>query len=427
MPAPAPAGEPAPRRPAPLHASPSVAAGGAQTLVFKAVEVLAQLLLVAVTVPLGSVWTANAVEVARGRTGTPELVWSSVVIALVGGLATAAVALAIAPAFGEDWWVLALPALATPFLLLARYQEGLFQALGRVRAVNLVSLGRVALPLAFISAALVAGASDRAAIAWWALAFAALGLLGLAPLARAAGGVRRPRRPGLYRRLLRFGATLAVGNSASLINNRIALVLLAAFASTATVGVYSVAIAASEMLLLTTLALDVSSFRGITSGERAASVALTAKTIRHAALLSSVGALVLIPVVYVALPVVVGEGYGDVWTILIVLAPGLVLQAAAMLMDGFFAVQLHRPALVTRISLLMLCVNVPLALVLIPFLGAWGAALAATLASAVGAAAYFTRFRAAGGPGVGALLPGRAELRDYSALAASLATRRRTA
>jgi O-antigen/teichoic acid export membrane protein len=427
-----------------------VAAGGAETLAFKGLEVLAQLVLVAVTarlmepagrglfalasfaavvcgLPLGSVWTANAVEVAKRRTGTPELVWSSVVIAVVGGLATAALALAISPALGDDWWVLGLPALATPFLLLARYQEGLFQALGRVRAVNLVSFGRVALPLAFITPALVVGASDRTAIAWWALAFAALALLGLAPLARAAGGVRRPRRPGLYRRLLRFGATLAVGNSASLINNRIALVLLAAFASTATVGVYSVAIAASEMLLLTTLALDVSSFRGITSGERAASVALTARTIRHAALLSSVGALVLIPVVYVALPVVVGDGYGDVATILIVLAPGLVLQAAAMLMDGFFAVQLHRPALVTRISLLMLCVNVPLGLILIPFLGAWGAALAATLASAVGASVYLTRFRAASGVPLGALVPGRAELRDYAALASSLAARRRPA
>jgi hypothetical protein len=74
--------------------------------------------------PLGSVWVANAVEIARRRTALSEIYGASMVIALVGGVATAVVAVSISPALGDRWWIVAFPAAVTPFMLLARYQEG---------------------------------------------------------------------------------------------------------------------------------------------------------------------------------------------------------------------------------------------------------------------------------------------------------------
>jgi hypothetical protein len=38
---------------------------------------------------------------------------------------TCLVVLAISPLLGDRWWVLALPSLITPFILLRAYQEGI--------------------------------------------------------------------------------------------------------------------------------------------------------------------------------------------------------------------------------------------------------------------------------------------------------------
>ena len=167
--------------------SSSVAKGGVQSLVYRVVELGSQGLMIIVTarllqpegrgfyalasltamlciIPLGSVWYANAFELSRGRTTAPELLGASLVISFVGGSVTALAAFAIAPALGDRWWVVAFPAAVTPFLLLSRYGEGLFQALGRIHAVGLITVSRVVVPLIFISAALALGADDRVAI-----------------------------------------------------------------------------------------------------------------------------------------------------------------------------------------------------------------------------------------------------------------------
>ena len=89
-------------------------------------------------VPFGSVWIANAVELSRRRATPRELFGVSIVVATGGGLLTCLVALAISPLLGERWWVLALPSLITPFVLLRAYQEGIWQAVGHVRAVNVL-------------------------------------------------------------------------------------------------------------------------------------------------------------------------------------------------------------------------------------------------------------------------------------------------
>ena len=176
---------------------PSIAAGGLEALLFKAAELISQVLLVVLTgrlmgpsgrglyalaslsvglcqVPFGSVWIANAVELSRRRATPRELFGVSVVVAAGGGLLTCLVALAISPLLGDRWWVLALPSLITPFVLLRAYQEGIWQALGNVRAVNVLRLGRASLPFLFILPPLLADASTRMTIVIWELAFVVL-------------------------------------------------------------------------------------------------------------------------------------------------------------------------------------------------------------------------------------------------------------
>jgi hypothetical protein len=153
---------------------PSIASGGLEALIFKASELVSQVLLVVLTgrllgpsgrglyalaslsvgicqVPFGSVWIANAVELARKRATPREIFGVSVVVAAAGGGITCLVALAISPLLGDRWWVLALPSLITAFVLLRAYQEGIWQAVGHVRAVNVLRLGRACLPFLFTS------------------------------------------------------------------------------------------------------------------------------------------------------------------------------------------------------------------------------------------------------------------------------------
>ncbi|HEX5822571.1 MAG TPA: hypothetical protein VFY30_12465, partial [Solirubrobacterales bacterium] len=70
--------------------------------------------------------------------------------------------------------------------------------------------------------------------------------------------------------------------------------------------------AATEVLLLATDALGLSTFNRISFDSREASAALTIRTIRHCVLLAAAASVVVIPVSYVALPWVLGSGYGDV-------------------------------------------------------------------------------------------------------------------
>jgi O-antigen/teichoic acid export membrane protein len=418
---------------------PSVARGGIEAIGARALELIGQVAVVLVTarlmgpagrglyalasltavlcsLPLGSVWSASAIEIAKRRTSLPELLGASLVIALVGGVATALVAFAVAATLGDRWWVVAYPAATAPLILFARYGEGLYQAIGHVRAVNAITVGRVLLPLVLITPPLLADASDQTAIAIWTLWLVLLPVLMYPPLRHTVGGRRLPAEHGLYRRLVVTGAKLSVANTALMMSPRIALIALAVFSGDAAVGVYSLAVAAGDVLYLTTNSLVSTTFRGIASRERDASIELAARSIRHTLLLAVSVAAVLVPAVYLLLPHLVGEGFDDVPGALAILVPGVLGLSSFWVLHTFFTVQLGRPTIVTRIALVTLAANAVLCLVLVPPLDLWGAALATTIANLVCAALSFWRFRETSGVRLWTLLPGRAEVRDYAAL-----------
>jgi O-antigen/teichoic acid export membrane protein len=427
---------------------PSIAAGGIDALVFRGIELFSRILLVVVTgrlmepagrgqyalaslssslcgLPFGAVWLANAVEIARRRVDIRELLGASIVIAMVGGLATGLVALAISPLLGDRWWVVALPAAVTPFVLFSRYQEGLFTSLGHVRAVNLIRVGRSALPLLFIAPPLLAGASPSQAIAVWTLSFVAIPALAFLPLRALIGGPRVPRERGLYRRLLSYGTRIALFDVVPVLNDRVALLALALFATDAAVGVFSIAIAATEVVLMATQALVLASFRRIGSDSREASAKLTARTIRHNILLAATGSLLLVPVVYVTISPILGPGYEQVPLLLVLLVPSMVYMAAVAPLYTFFSVQAEKPTRMLRVTSVALAVNVALALAIAPVWGVTGVAIAASLAGTIGLAVAFRTFTVESGTRLRELRPGRREVQDYAAMAASFARRSR--
>jgi O-antigen/teichoic acid export membrane protein len=377
--------------------------------------------------PLGSVWVANAVEIARRRTGLSEIYGASMVIAVVGGVAIAVVAIALSPAFGDRWWIVAFPAAATPFMLLARYQEGIYTSLGHIRAVNLVRIARAALPLAFITPPLLAGASAQTAIGVWVLWWLALPAILFFPMRSVLGRPRLPSERGYYRRVITYGTKISGLNAVTMINDRIGLVALAVFAGDADVGIYSIAIAGTQALLLMTEALTLSAFHRIGGDARDASAALTARAVRHCILIAAAGSVVLVPLTVFAIPWTVGDAYGDVPLLIALLVPSTIGSAAFFPLYAFFEVQVATASVRLKIAGSALIANIALSLALAPVWGMWGVAVGVAIAYLIAGAIAFTLFRSESGIRLRELRPGRREVQDYRALLTSYTTRRRSA
>jgi O-antigen/teichoic acid export membrane protein len=419
----------------------TLAARGAQSLALRGAEIGAQALLILVTarflgpegrglyalasltatlciVPLGSVWSALGVDVAKRRRPLDALVTDAIVIAGAGGALVGAVALALSPLFGDHWWVVALPAAITPALLWLTYVQGLYQALGHVVAFHAVIVGRVVAPLAFLSVALAFGVGIENAMVAWAASFVALVPVFAVHLISLSGRPARPAarvRPFLGRVVL--GIRFVPTNTVLLLNTQVALLALAAFGTTATVGVYSVAVAGAELLKVGARAVYTSILPGVGRRGRVGAADLTAKAARHSILLGGAGAALVVPASVLLVPPLIGDGYGDVPLLLGLLVPSVVAYGAFLALTAFFSAQEVRPELMTVASAVMLGTTLAALGLLVPVLGAAGAAAATSVGTCAGAAHLARSFGRHGGRQPSALVPGRAEARDYEALA----------
>lgn len=377
--------------------------------------------------PLGAVWIANAVEISRSRATLSEIYGASMVIAVVGGLAIAVVAIALSPLLGDRWWIVALPAAVTPFMLLARYQEGLYTSVGHIRAVNLIRIARGALPLVFITPPLLSGASAQTAIAVWVLWWVALPAILVFPTRSLFGPARLPRQRGYYRRVVSYGAKISGLNTVTMLNDRVGLVALAVLASDADVGIYSIALAGPQALLLVTDALTLSAFQRISAESRTQSAALTARAMRHCVLLAAAGSVVLIPLTLVAIPLTVGDEYADVPVLIALLVPSTIGSAAFLPLYAFFEVQVATASMRLKVAGSALIANIALSVALAPVWGRWGVAVGASIAYVIGGAVAFSCFKAESGRGLRELRPGSREVQDYLAMLRSYAGRWRRA
>lgn len=377
---------------------------------------IASLVTLLTALPLGPVWSASAIELSHKRVPRQELLGAMVMIALVGGTLFGLAAFAFVPFISLPWWVVVFPAAITPLLLLARYEEGLLQGVGHLGAVLYMNLARAALPVAFMAAPLILGTSDQVAIGLWAASLALLPLIFARTVFRRMGGITWPRNRDLTRRLLRAGGELLIANSALLLNARLAILFLAIFATTAAVGVYSVAIAGAEIIYLASFALFNSTFHTIGSGSPDESLRVTIRAIRHAILLHAVGCLVLIPLLWLALPLIVGPGFEDVWLVVALMSPGLIVGGIFWVLHTYFTVQLANHRLIVQVAIVAISTNVLLGVALVPVIGIWGAAVASSASNIASSILAMRRFGKLTGTPLSRAVPGVAELRDYARL-----------
>jgi O-antigen/teichoic acid export membrane protein len=257
----------------------------------------------------------------------------------------------------------------------------------------------------------------NAALAW----AAAESVRAIAYLRQSMRGLALSRPdPGLLVEAIRFGSRAWVGSLARFLNFRTDQLLMGFLASEAALGIYAVAVNASEVLLYLPAATATALLPAAARTEGGLRTEQALRAFRSTALVTAAAALVGALLGPVLLPLVCGEAFEGSVTAFLWLLPGA-LGFAAIAVFSYALVASSSPGLSSTGPLVALALGVALDLLLIPRFGASGAAAAASAAFLAGGCAALAAFRRRN-PFAwrSLLLPRRGDLMVFRALAAPL-------
>ena len=289
---------------------------------------------------------------------------------------------------------------------------GRFSAYARVLAV-----GPWMYALLLAAQTVGGGPTIGGAVVAWVIAQALAAVVLCAAAARG-DGFGRPDL-ALLRESLRFGLRAWLGGLAHLLNARVDQLLLGLLASQAALGTYAVAVNGSEVLFYLPSAVGTALLPAVASSGAEAGVERTLRVFRAVTVVTTIAVIAAATLGPVLIPLAFGDAYaGSVQPFLWLLPSAFGFAASAVFSNALLAS--GAPALSSLGPLTSLGVGVTLDLLLIPGLGATGAAIAASAALLCGGAAAAVAYGARAGLRPAALIPRRADV----ALLASRAMRR---
>ena len=340
---------------------------------------------------------ATSYFVARRPEHRGALLTNAVVFMFGGAVVAAAVTCGVLIALGDDRPAgvgapeLAVIAVAT--LVSALADAGYVFLLGsnRLRAVALVTASASwVYPLFLIALWSTTGLTVlRAALAWTA----AEAIRAIAYLGQALRGLTPTRvHPGLLLEAVGFGSRAWIGSLARFLNFRTDQILMGFLASEAALGVYAVAVNASEVLLYLPAAMATALLPTAARTAPGLRTEQALRAFRSAALVTGAGVLVAAVLGPVLLPLVFGSDFEASVTPFLWLLPGA-FGFAAMAVFSYALVAASSPGASSVGPSVSLVVGIALDLVLIPRYGASGAAVAASAAFLAGGFAALIVFR----------------------------------
>lgn len=183
----------------------------------------------------------------------------------------------------------------------------------------------------------------------------------------------------LARRIYVFGTRGQLGSLLSLLNLRFDFVFLAAIAGPAALGIYAVASKYAEVLRVVPIAANWVLYPRFARSEAAVATASSRKLIPRAAAITATIAVPLALAAGAVVPVLFGQAFGGAVLPAQILLVGLAAEGAAGVITAFFFGR-GRPGLNSLAAGTGLIVTLVLDVILIPRLGAVGAAIASTAA-----------------------------------------------
>lgn len=242
-------------------------------------------------------------------------------------------------------------------------------------------------------------------------------------------------RAGPLRTALRFGRRAWSADVLQFLNYRVDLFILAAFASRADVGRYSLAVALTmlawlvpsaigQVLLPRTASLDSDATTGALAREAADES--VARVIRHTVLLQLPTAIVVAALLLIGVPLIYGSAFHETIALGFWLLPGVLVASVAKVVSPVVTGRGY-PIYSVYNVLITVPVTLGLYFVMIPARGATGAAIASSVSYSLTTilAMYFYR-RATGNSIRAALVPTRGDIREYPVTASLVVARGRS-
>ncbi|MBN6053692.1 polysaccharide biosynthesis C-terminal domain-containing protein, partial [Nonomuraea sp. RK-328] len=216
--------------------------------------------------------------------------------------------------------------------------------------------------------------------------------------------------PALVRRQLALSGRYHVGWVAMYLLVTVDVLLLNALDSPATVGIYTVAVTVMALTRIPGETITQIVLPAQAAGEPDDAKHVTARALRLNLLVSSAVVTLLAALSPWLVPLVYGPAFAGSVAPLLALAPGTVALMVVRPLEQHL-VRLDRPLAMAAVSLTALAANVLLNLVMIPWWGAVGAAVASTVTYFLMAGVEVSRFTASTGLPARALVPGVADVR----------------
>lgn len=270
-----------------------------------------------------------------------------------------------------------------PAALIISWQQGILLGIDQVRSLNAQMLGLSAVLLVAVAAAVIAHLGIPGAMWAWSICTYGAAIVVLVRARGALSGAPTAPLGPQVRSIVDYGFRAALFGALGFLNYRIDSLVLIAYLGAPGFGVYSVAVAAGEILFRVPRAVATATTYRVGAGDFAQSADTTAKAIRTS---TAVIAACSVPLFIVApwlIDLLYGSKFAQAAPALRMLLPGIVVFASAGLYSPFFALQMGRPMVVVYISLLMIGVQTGTGVLLVPRIGLLGAATAST-------ATYFT-------------------------------------
>ncbi len=379
------------------------------------VDVLVTIATMAISLGHLSIEQAHSALWHRHRAAIPA---NSLLLGPVIGLIAMSVAAGTVLGLGPrvvpipGYGLLFVTLLAVPFAMAVLYLNNVLVLQSRVEVLNRAALIG---SLAQVGALAALWALDRFTVGWVAATWSLSMVLPLLPILRAV----RPRLAagdlGLARRVVALGARYHPGCASLYLLYRVDVLILNALTTPALVGLYTVAVTLAELTRIVTDTLAQVSLPDQVDEDRDRAATLTVRVTRLSTVLAvaTVGGMCLLAPV--ALPLVYGSAFAGSVPALFALAPGMVALGATRPV-GNFLLRLRRPGISSALSIVAVTGNVGLNLLLIPYWGMAGSAVASSIGYAAYGVAQVAWFCRATGTSWRAMLPGRAVLRDLGQL-----------
>jgi O-antigen/teichoic acid export membrane protein len=381
--------------------------------------VLASLTVTVAAAALGNLGVAATHAIGKRRADIRVLSRHCLVLGFAVGAAGAMALIPIEFWFTSDRYrASAVFPIALPGLIVAQTFATILLATGRTRVWNVLQMVAGALTAAgmLIFVGLYGGGFAAAAAVWVTAQLSAAGAFLVATRkqwwpAWPLDGLRKAARP-LLGLSFRIGGINVIG----LLNYRVELLILTAFAGLSEVGTYSLSMALAELLWLFSGAIAIALVAPVVRGDEGNAATLVARGVRQAILVTTVLGVMLAAASIPLIPLVFGSAFRPSIAPLLVLIPGVIAFSPGNTISVYFTMKMGLTRYPLKASALSAIVTVAVAVVAIPAFGAIGAAMAATTGYAIGIAFEMTWFARTASLSRRELLPSISDAADLLAL-----------